>query len=293
MGGLSQFQPVALCSSWRVRGGGCLHFEDDAGTMLRPSAHSLVDVANDQFGFFSAASHAGDAGGEDVPSRIDRLESNMVEIKGLLEQFLKQGERPPVLNKPRKPGASPKDRVSLGGLDPGVLASARQAGVPEDQLQKFAALINKAPQMGDVPKRRNKSRAVLSESEEEDEEEEVQEADDSSPTSAVEKAVVQLTKLVSNMNRKKKSASGIESIFEKMEGAHQEASSSSHSSSRSKAASFQKLKTALTEKPQWIYQSIEECLEEDFSQLRSAPGAAALGVTAWSIEADWGTILRQ
>ena len=67
--------------------------------------------------------------------------------------------------------------------------------------------------------------------------------------SAVEKAVLQLTKLVTTMSkRKKRVGTGLESILDKTEAAGSgEASSSSHGS-RSKAAAYVKLKAALTEK---------------------------------------------
>ena len=122
---------------------------------------------------------------------------------------------------------------------------------------------------------------MLSESEGEDAEGEEEAAGESSPQSAVEKAVLQLTKLVTTMSkRKKRVGTGLESILDKTEAAGSgEASSSSHGS-RSKAAAYVKLKAALSEKPEWIYQSIEERLEEDFGTMRSAPSSQAVAATA-------------
>eukprot|EP00438_Fugacium_kawagutii_P024864 Skav221765 [mRNA] locus=scaffold490:280304:287109:+ [translate_table: standard] len=55
------------------------------------------------------------------------------------------------------------------------------------------------------------------------------------------------------------------------------------SHSRSKAAAYQKLKAALIERPEWLFNSVEDKLVEDFNLTRSAPGAssAAASSRAW------------
>ncbi len=130
-----------------------------------------------------------------------------------------------------------------------MLASARAAGVAEEHLKRLANLSQKPNNMEDVPALRGRRKNVLSESEDEDAEGEEEAAGESSPQSAVEKAVLQLTKLVTTMSkRKKRVGTGLESILDKTEAAGSgEASSSSHGS-RSKAAAYVKLKAALTEK---------------------------------------------
>lgn len=78
--------------------------------------------------------------------------------------------------------------------------------------------------------------------------------------SPMEKAVIQLTKLVSSMAKEKKKHSGFEAILERGEvGSAESSSSSSHA--RSKAASYQRLKAALQERPHF---SASGCVEPLF-----------------------------
>ena len=107
---------------------------------------------------------------------------------------------------------------------------------------------------------------MLSEPEEDEEGEpileEQGEARDQCPSHAVEKAVVQLTKLVSSLAKEKKNSRGLEGIL--IDGSSGDPTSSS-SGGRSKAAAYQRLKAALTEKPELLFQSMEEKMEEDFN----------------------------
>ena len=252
-------------------------FADPDGLVCMPLTSSLVEVSNDQFAFHSATSH----GPEDVKEAAKPLLENRVgalaKMQSMLEALPAQiagvkNDRVPALRASPKPTFEVDDFV---GLDPGVVASARQAGVPDSQLAKIAKLMGKKPNLGELPKTRSKVVSnVLSESEDEDDvAEEEEAAGGSSPSAAVERAVVQLTKLVSNLTKKKKSSSGIDGIFEKLESSAGEASSSS-GSGRSKAAVYQKLKAALVEKPEWLYTSIEQNMEEDFQVLRSSPSSS-------------------
>lgn len=95
------------------------------------------------------------------------------------------------------PGLTAEARVPVLGLDPGIVAAAKAQGVPEEQIRKIGALLKKPNRMteewrgGTAPRRS----ADLSESEDE-EAEEAEEIAGEEPKGAVEKAVVQLTKLV-------------------------------------------------------------------------------------------------
>ena len=259
-----------------------LGFVDEHEQVVEPLAQSLVDVANDQFGFFSAASQTSERVPEcpyeePLVDRVAGLEDQLLQIKGMIEG-LSQNLKPKTDIHVAKPKAVP---VKYQGLDPGMLASARAAGVPEEHLRRLSNLAQKPNNMEDVPVLRGRRKNVLSESEDEEAEVEEAEVDESSPHSAVEKAVLQLTKLVTTMSKKKRRAgAGLESILDKTDAAGSgEASSSSHGS-RSKAAAYVKLKAALTEKPEWIYQSIEERLEEDFGAMRSAPSSQTVAASA-------------
>ena len=97
----------------------------------------------------------------------------------------------------------------------------------------------KKTRLHDLPTSRPK-RNELSESEEEEEEEE-EEQEESGPP--LEKAVVQLTKIVDTLAKRKQKTKGIEALFDNIEGGGEGASSTG--SSRSKAAAFKKLKASL------------------------------------------------
>lgn len=278
-----------------------LDFLDNEGRNFVPGAHSLVSVANEQFGFFSmdedeeqepeleavqepAAEEVASAA--KAESRIAALEEDMKKIRDAIAALPAQlaGNQQKHQAAPTAAVLPPRPReeaAPIDGLDPGVLASARQAGVPEAQLRKFAGLVAKQPRMADLPRGPQKRANVLSESEDEEDEEQAAEAEGGgSPSGPVEKAVLQLTKLVSVMVQRKKTSKGIEAILERSDGGGHEAGSSSSSASRSKAAAYQKLKSALTNKPEWLYQLIEDKLEEDFLQLRTAPGSSAVSATS-------------
>ena len=262
-----------------------LTFVDGSGAAASPTVESLVKVANEQFGFYSAESQleAEEAAepAHPVEDRVHALEEQLgaiqqqlLELPGKLKESTSAGkERSGNLKK----GAQPR----YSGLDPGVLASARVAGIPEAQLAKLAELVSKPPRMTEPTRKPVRSKNILSESEEEDIEEEAEpeKEEDSSPTQAVQKAVVQLTKLVASMTQQKKNRHGLEGIFDKIEGSSSDPSSSS-SSSRSKAAAYQRLKAALVDRPEWLFQSIEERMGEDFNQTRSAPNTSTMSTTS-------------
>ena len=269
-----------------------LRFVDDQNRAADPVTQSLADVANDHFGFYSAVSQDEEEEERvpecprDSPSqladRVTGLEEQLESIRNLLgdlpSKLKGETSRPSALKQPTsKAAAAPK----YTSLDPGVLASARQAGVPEEHLKRLAKLAQKPNRMEDAPFRPSR-RNVLSESEDEMEVAEEEEADGGgSPSTPVEKAVVQLSKLVSAMAKQKKVSSGLGGILDRSEGvAVGESSSSSSQGARSKSAAFLKLKAALVERPQWIYESIEELMEEDFGHLRSAPSSHQIVASA-------------
>ena len=183
---------------------------------------------------------------------------------------------------PASPGA-----VIYPGLDPSAVAAARAAGFPEGQLAKLAAAAGKQPALKEAPKRAPKPRNVLSESEEEEDAAALGiggdgEQLDSQP--AVERAVVQLAKIVAIMQKEKSSKSGLEGILEKAEGGGgADPSGAQSGGSRGKAAAFKKLKAALQENPEWLYSNVEALMDEDFNLVRAAPGVSQQPTTtrAW------------
>ena len=105
-----------------------LDFADSLGHAALPTPDSLVRVANEQFSFYSAESHA-DAPlekkeGGPVEDRLLALESQFSLIRQQLEDL------PNKLGQKREGSRSPP---------------ARLAGIPEDQLARLASLMTKSP----------------------------------------------------------------------------------------------------------------------------------------------------
>ena len=262
---------------------GILDFGDEEGVRIAPFAAPLVEIANEHFAFFSAAS-AAEATLAPLPveARFSRLEESLEQIRvslaGLTGDKASGGR-----GKSARQGAR-----ALPGLDAGVVASARDAGISEDQLQRLSGLLVKPNRMEEGPRGQKARRSVLSETEEEAEEEEVElvpaEEEDGS-RGPMEKAVLQLTKVVTKLTEKeKKKKSGLEEILERVDtGGIVDGSSGGSSGGRTKASAYKKIKSALEKQPEWLYRSIELLMEEDFQQIRNAPGSAAKAVSsrAW------------
>lgn len=124
---------------------------------------------------------------------------------------------------------------------------------------------------------------MLSESEEEDGEEDAEAAEaeelEMKDQPVMERALLQLTKIAGSLVRGKKDGErkGIDQILEYHEGGD----SSSSSSSRSKAAAYQKLRSALTDNPGLLVKAIEAAMETDFDVLRNVhTGVAGVSVEA-------------
>ena len=193
---------------------------------------------------------------------------------------------------PQRSGPGPAGPAKSGavvypGLDPSAVAAARAAGFPGDQLAKLAAAAGKQPALKEAPKRAQRPRNVLSESEEEEDATALGIGGDGEQLGsqpAVERAVVQLAKIVAIMQKEKSSKSGLEGILEKAEGGGSADSSGAQSGgSRGKAAAFKKLKAALQENPEWLYSNVEALMDEDFNLVRAAPGVSHQPTTtrAW------------
>ena len=203
-----------------------------------PFGQALADLAEDHFAFHSAGERMSEgSGGDLVEKRMAILEENMGAMQEALTKLVslqdqsRIGEQPhsgglpvsgigptPTAKKvPRKPKGAPADGGDLPGLDPAVVQSARMAGVAESQLRSLSHLLAKNTRMQDQPapkQRLRKAKAVDVLSESEDEEagaeaeiaEAVEEQDGKDPAASssnpMEKAVLQLTRIVDSMARK-------------------------------------------------------------------------------------------
>ncbi len=255
---------------------GALDFLDEGGGRVAPLASPLVELANDHFAFFSAAEEEPDGGGE-LEVRMKKMEETLEVVRASLVGLGGTSGG-------AKVGAAPKARPVFPGLDPGVVSSALQAGIGADQLEKLSGLLAKPNRMEENGTRRKESiRDVLSESEDEELVAACEEEEKGKDQGPVEKAVVQLTRLVSDLAKQKSKKTGLEGLLERVDAGGGESSSGLGSSSRSKAGAYKKLKAALTSHPDWLSRSIESLMEEDFNLVKSKPGAGQMATSsrAW------------
>ena len=116
---------------------------------------------------------------------------------------------------------------------------------------------------------------ALSETEEEEDVEELGEAleeDAPLPAEPVERAVLQLTRIVDKLAKQKKTRD-LDAMLDGIDGGGDAGEGSAGSGSKSKAAIFKKLKGCLRDNPKYLSQTVEELMAEDFHQIQGAPGS--------------------
>ena len=275
-------------------------FGEEVGLAVHLPESALLAIADEHFSFVTAESGApephrkAERAGKPKDSydvRIGKLEEAFAEVQESLVGLpdLVKTVRESVARKsgPGPSGPAKSGAVIYPGLDPSAVAAARAAGFPEDQLAKLAAAAGKQPTLKEAPKRAQRPTNVLSESEEEEDAAALGIGGDGEQLGsqpAVERAVVQLAKIVATMQKEKSGKSGLEGILEKAEGGGSADSSGVQGGgSRGKAGAFKKLKAALQENPEWLYSNVEALMDEDFMLVRAAPGVSHQPTTtrAW------------
>lgn len=256
-------------------------FVDENGEVRFPTSESLAVAVSEHFAFVTAQS--GTAGVLPKAKRRARQDAGKqdVDLGGHQRDAYGFGWR--IAGRSREECSG----NSSCGLDPGVASAARDAGITEEQLRKLGSLMMKPNRMVEaargegVPRRKT----ALSESEDEEEAAEDTAGEDAAGAKPIEKAVLQLTKLMATMAKPSRKKGGLEGILERIDagGTGGDGGPASSSGGRSKAAAYLKLKEALRSHPSWIYQSIEGQMEEDFSAVRSQPGSTSVVTTsrAW------------
>ena len=267
-------------------------FVDENSELRLPTSESLAVAVAEHFGFATATSGAGAPlpkpkrkAKQDVESRVLRLESTLEDIRGMLSNIPQLGQAQP---RGEAGGAAASSTLPAPvGLDPGVVSAARSAGVTEEQLHKLGSLMSKPNRMVEASRgvANQHRKTVLSETEDEEEATGEPALEGLAGTQPIEKAVLQLTKLMTTMAKPSRKRGGLEGILEKVDagGTGGEGGLATSSTGRSKAAAYLKLKEALRTHPSWIYQAIEGQMEEDFSAVRSQPGSSVVMTTsrAW------------
>ncbi|CAE7523433.1 Ap1g1 [Symbiodinium sp. CCMP2592] len=247
---------------------------------ILPFGPSLASIARDHFGFVSAAEEQS----EDIASRVRGLENAIQGLQGGLDALLKEVSNrnaadppPPQAPEPQaKLAAKPKSLPvgpAASGLDPAVLAAARGAGVPEDQLRLMQQLAAKPVKLGDGAR---KVKTVLSESEEE---EDAADAGGQPEAASVAESIHKMTQILSRLSKPRASGS-LEDLLDRGE---EVGLSSSSSGGSSKAAAYLKLARLLKEDPAKTSSSILRLMTEDFQGHTAAPGLEDLPMTsrAW------------
>ena len=289
-------------------------FEVNGTAGFLPFGQSLVDVANEHYAFFSAGEEGGpagsspgrgDAGSDEMSSRLERIELMMADLqenlthhmerKGFLEadgntspSTLRQPKAkslPP--SRPTRDGALRKPSVAAGTLDQSLVAAATQAGVGTDTLDEVARLMSKNVKAQKV---KDMSPGLqpdpLSDADEIEEQELDMPGDFGLAQGAgdpMERAVISLAEIVKTMNddKKKKQMSKIESMLEGS-GASSSETVIVGSGKRS-AAARRALRQMLSNHPEELYNLLERLMMEDLMSQTLAPGMPthALSSRAW------------
>ena len=265
---------------------------DESGVPLEPFAEALVAVGRDHFTFLSAESAA------DPQSGMVDIEERMGKMEAGLEKLLKMVtglQLPPGPPAPsggltsgggeRSAGATAKvPPTGAGGLDPMLMQQALASGLDPSTVAEFGKLLQ-PPGLGRKSALRTPAPApttlrTAETSDSSGEEDEEEGAEDSGSAAPLQKAVIHLSKIVTDMRKEKKSrkSKGLEALLDGAEGSGSQRDVGG--SSRSKAAALRTLQQTLTANPELIYEAIEKQLQADWERSGSAPGLGVSLVSA-------------
>ena len=279
---------------------------DPSSPEILPIAKDLHEVVEKLFQFTSATS-----GGEwHAPQSASTFDQRMVALEATVSEIAEslknltvdQGSnhRKPALRKPEVTFAPTSKAPSMAaaassmapppglqapnvaGLDWEVVQSARQAGIPEQQILEMAKLASRGkPRMQDLPERRARPKVANPLSESEDEETEAAEDENQGGGDAgkLVTAVSQLTKIASHLTKQKNRNKDLDSLLDGAGSAHS-TDSSSIPSSRRYAAALRALRKMLRDRPKDIYEAVETNMEADFQVRTQMPGSEAVAVSA-------------
>lgn len=270
---------------------------------LLPTIAGLEIIFQQHFAFVSAASGASVGGGSGrsagqaaatVDARLQSLESSISEIAKTLQQLSLasvggQGTssaaaascgHPPGLPPPPKIAAPTSKSPSFAAphVDASVVQSARQAGVPEHQIQEMIKLAAKGrnklqdfPMTSYQPKKN-----ALSETEDE---EEANVVASGSPADPVGEALSKLTQIASHLTLEKKKSKTLEALLDGV-GLGGSADALPSSGTRKYSAALRALRRAVEKQPEEIYKAVERNMEEDFGKAVQISGSSKVAVTA-------------
>ena len=237
-----------------------------------PFAQALVEVAESQFGFMTAASAAPEPGdNRALEARLRSLETSLESVVHGMQKLMGQQVAPlPATTAPRSkaPALKPKAQGSIPGtppppgrakevpgLDPAVLQAAKDAGVQPDELRELSEFFGRRKKpLGDFPD----AGAGLGDGDARSDfagsEAAPSEGAGRAPAGApIEDAVVTLAglmkELMKDRARQSDRALTLESALDRAESSSWDGSGGSGSSSRSKAAAYRVLRESLKKRP--------------------------------------------
>ena len=247
-----------------------------------------MQASDAQFGFATAPS-----GADVVEARFAAIEASLASITTSLARVLDGRPAEDPAPKARaaktraKPSATlgavpgtppPRGRASeVPGVDPAVLRAARESGIGDRELAEIQGLLSKQrrgledfPGKGDLEPDPLGGALTPAPSSLDGREAELEAP---APASPIEAAVVNLTKIVSELSKGRRTADAhatpLERALDRAEGFSASAEGSSGSSGgRSKSAAYRILRDTLVSDPASIYTSIENNLEEDLLHRR-------------------------
>ncbi len=258
-----------------------------------PLASALAEVASEHFGFqgYNTAESGGQVDSQaDVQARrMLAMEEMLLEMKDAVKRLTEEkktlgGGQP---KKSAPAGASAKASVQrkpnmggLGGLDESVVRSATLAGVPLDHLQEVSSILKAKPRrLDDLPRPTRTGAATLDPLEVSEEEGDLDglPLDESggaegAPSSALEKAIVQLTAIASKLTENKQKKDPMDALLDSGGGSAGSGETSSVPISRKNAAALRALQKALQERPKILYQILEANMQSDYLSRPVGPG---------------------
>ena len=264
------------------------------GEGILPYAEALVKVADDQFAFTTAESGGG---GDGIFKRMAVVESGLADMREMLQTLVGQkagaagtpsmGARPKASStggRKAAAGTTPGGK-ELSGLDRGTVAAARAAGFFEESLREMSKLIGaKRARVEENPipeaLEEDEGGGILDDLAEEPEAlEEIAEQDGNT---LMQTAVVQLTKLVSNMALDKaKKSSDLETMLDQTGSSAASGDSAFGGARKSHATALRALTKAFNDSPRLIYESIEGQMVKDFGQTPAALSTGVCSARAW------------
>ena len=275
---------------------------DIRGPSSLPEASSLAAAVDQHFAFASATSGVDKrktpksaTGRTELDSRLTALETAFADLASDVKKAVggEGHQRPPALRAPAPSRAtlsgSCPPGLGIEGADTEVVTAARNAGIPESQIQEMVRLAVKGKaRMQDLPRPKPRAASarknVLSDSD--DEPEEVDGfllGTDGEPAledgQPLVKAISKLTEIASHLSEQKKKSKSLDALLDGA-GSLGAADGGGGSSVRKNAAALRALRRTLRSHPEELTKIMQRNMEEDFAVRTQLPGADPVPISA-------------